>query len=406
MSSGAPHRYGRALALTSGLTALVLLIGLAISRVADEALPYLTREPASVLDAAGYVGLLSNTTALVGVAASTSALLTWLVLGGTARSPWLWGGVLTGCLLVNDVFLVDDHYLTKIGIPEPVTSAVLGLGALAFTLAYRDFVRRHGTWLVAAALAGFFGAELLDRVSQDLDDVEDVLRFFSQLSWAAFFVRAAIGVLSAERRAGEGRSGPVGGRRALIVVYGAAVGAVLVVFALSRATDRPLEYFTREPADALDAPAYVGMLSNLGALVWGIAATCALLAWAVERSARALLFGGLLTILLLGDDFYRLHEDYYPRLGIRQRFSNVAYFLLVVSYLVVFRDYLRPRGGWLLVGAFGLLGVSAGLDILYRDQDGLEDAVKLLGIACWATFFALAGYDELRLRRASARTPG
>ena len=112
MSPEAPHRYGRALALTSGLTALVLLIGLAISRVADEALPYLTREPASVLDAAGYVGLLSNTTALVGVAASTSALLTWLVLGGTARSPWLWGGVLTGCLLVNDVFLVDDHYLT------------------------------------------------------------------------------------------------------------------------------------------------------------------------------------------------------------------------------------------------------------------------------------------------------
>ena len=51
MSPEAPHRYGRALALASGLTALVLLIGLAISRVADEALPYLTREPASVLDA-------------------------------------------------------------------------------------------------------------------------------------------------------------------------------------------------------------------------------------------------------------------------------------------------------------------------------------------------------------------
>ena len=139
--------------------------------------------------------------------------------------------------------------------------------------------------------------------------------------------------------------------------------------------------------------------------MWGVAATCALLAWAVERSARALLFGGLLTVLLLGDDFYRLHEDYYPRVGVPQRFSNIAYFLLAVSYLVVFRDYLRSRGGWLLLGAFGLLGVSAGLDILYRDQDGLEDAVKLFGIACWATFFALAAYDELRLRRSSARAP-
>ena len=402
MSPQPPHRYGRALALTSGLTALALLAGLAVSRAVDEALPYLTREPASVLDAAGYVGMLSNTTALVGVAAATSALLSWFVLGRGLRSPWLWGGVLTGCLLVNDVFLVDDHYLTEIGIPEPVTAAVLGIGALAFAWGFRDFVRRHGTWLVLAALAGFFGAELLDRVSQDLDDVEDVLRFFSQLSWAVFFVRAAIGELSREQRVAEERTRPVGGYRALVVVYGAGVGAVLFVFALSRATDRPLEYFTREPADVLDAPAYVGALSNLGALVWGVAATCALLAWAVVRSARVLLFGGLLTLLLLGDDFYRLHEDYYPKVGIRQRFSNIAYFLLVVSYLVVFRDYLRARGGWLLLTAFGLLGVSAGLDILYRDQDGAEDAIKLFGIACWATFFALAGYDELRRRKPSS----
>jgi hypothetical protein len=395
------QRYARAVAVTGGLTGLAVVAGLAVSRLVDEALPYLTREPASVLDAPSYVGLLSNTTALVGVAASTAALLTWIVLDRTVRSPWLWGGVLTGCLLVNDVFLVDDHYLTEIGIPEPLTSAVLGIGGLAFVWVFRDFVRRHGTGLVVAALAGFFGAELLDRVSQDLDDVEDVLRFFSQLSWAAFFVRAAIAELSGERR-----SGRVGGLRALVVVYGGGLGVVLVVFALSRATDRPLEYFTREPADALDAPAYVGALSNLGALVWGIAATCALLAWAVDRSLRPLLFGGLLTLLLLGDDFYRLHEDYYPRIGIRQRFANIAYFLLVVGYLAVFRDYLRARGGWLLLAAFGLLGASAGLDILYRDQDAIEDAVKLFGIACWATFFALAAYDELRRPRAAAIPPG
>lgn len=401
MTAHAPHRYARALALTSGLTALTLLGGLVVSRATDRAFPYLTREPASVLDAAGYVGLLSNTTALVGVAGATSAILTWFVLGPAVRSPWLWGGVLIGCLLVNDIFLVDDHYLTEIGIPEPVTSAALGLGALAFVWRYRDVVRRHGAWLVVAALAGFFGAELLDRVSQDLDDVEDVLRFFSQLSWAAFFVRASIDTLSNVRDDRRAAAGPVGGNRAIVVVYGAAIGIVLFAFALSRATDRPLEYFTREPADMLGAPAYVGALSNLGALVWGVAATCALLAWTVERSPRALLFGGLLTILLLADDFYRLHEDFYPTFGVKQRFSNIAYFLLVVGYLGVFRDYLRSRGGWLLLTAFGLLGVSAALDILFRDQDAAEDAIKLFGIAAWATFFALAGYDELRRRRST-----
>jgi hypothetical protein len=90
------------------------------------------------------------------------------------------------------MFLVDDHYLTKIGIPEPVTSATLGLASIAFVVVFWSFVRRYGVWLAAVALGGFFFAEFLDRVSQNLDSIEDISRFLSDVGWALLFIRAAL----------------------------------------------------------------------------------------------------------------------------------------------------------------------------------------------------------------------
>jgi hypothetical protein len=172
-------------------TFAVLGLALAVARATDHDFPYLTREPSGVLDEPAYLGFLSNVTALVGIAGTAACLLTWLAIVPVWSSPWLWGGVLLGALTLNDVFLVDDHYLEGIGVPEPVTSAALGAASLAFVVVFRHFVRRHGVGIAAVALAGFFAAEFLDRVSQSLDSVEDVLRFFSQLSWALLFVRAA-----------------------------------------------------------------------------------------------------------------------------------------------------------------------------------------------------------------------
>jgi hypothetical protein len=183
-----------------------------------------------------------------------------------------------------------------------------------------------------------------------------------------------------------------------VAVFGGAVLLVAFVAASSRVVDRPVSYFTREPADALHAPAYVGALSNLGALLWMVGATASLLTWlVVSRSVRSpLLWGGLLTALLLADDFFLLHDDYLPSIGIPQRGANAAYFMLTVAYLVVFRDWLRARSGWMLLLAFGLLGLSAALDSAFRNQDALEDGVKLVGIVTWATFFVLTSVAELR----------
>jgi hypothetical protein len=173
-------------------TAIVLVVTEAAARASDHAFPFFTREPADALDAPAYVGFLSNVTALVSAAGVAACLLCWIVLAEWRSSPWLWGGLLLGALLVNDMFLVDDHYLTKIGIPEPVTSATLGLASIAFVVVFWSFVRRYGVWLAAVALGGFFFAEFLDRVSQNLDSIEDISRFLSDVGWALLFIRAAL----------------------------------------------------------------------------------------------------------------------------------------------------------------------------------------------------------------------
>jgi hypothetical protein len=384
-------------------TFAVLGLALVVARATDHEFPYLTTEPAGALNEPAYIGFLSNVTALVGIAGTAACLLAWLATAGGRSSPWLWGGLLLGALTLNDVFLVDDHYLEGIGVPEPVTSAALGAASIAFVVVFRDFVRGHGPWIAALALVGFFSAELLDRASQHLDSVEDMFRFVSQLSWALLFVRAAVvglgtgagggARLVSSRLAGTARSPVVPA-----AIYGGALLLVAFVYLAGRAVDRPVSYFTREPADAVHAPAYVGALSNLGALIWGTAATACLLTWLVtSRSRRSpLLWGGLLTALLLADDFFQLHDDWYPKLGIPQRAANVVYFGLTIAYLVGFRRWLRAHAGWMLVLAFALLGGSAALDSAYRDQDAIEDSVKLLGIVTWATFFVLVSLDELR----------
>jgi hypothetical protein len=173
-------------------TAVVLVFTEVVARASDHEFPFFTREPADALDAPAYVGFLSNVTALVSAAGVAACLLCWIVLAEGRSSPWLWGGLLLSALLVNDMFLVDDHYLTKIGIPEPVTSATLGLASIAFVVVFWSFVRRYGVWLAAVALAGFFFAEFLDRVSQNLDSIEDISRFISDVSWALLFIRAAL----------------------------------------------------------------------------------------------------------------------------------------------------------------------------------------------------------------------
>jgi hypothetical protein len=183
----------------------------------------------------------------------------------------------------------------------------------------------------------------------------------------------------------------------------AGVVAVLAVAGLgSAASEHAFAYFVRDPAAAvrLDgcegiACSYAGMVSNVGIVLWLVAATLTLGAallgrrMGIDRRALSLLWwGGALTALLGLDDLFELHEYAVPALIPHgQELAYAAYGVAGLGLLALHRDLLMRADTWLLVAAGSLLLVSAAADEILPGNHLLEDGSKLLAIVLWGIFF-------------------
>jgi hypothetical protein len=161
----------------------------------------------------------------------------------------------------------------------------------------------------------------------------------------------------------------------------------------------------RDPAAIVDAPFYLGFFSNLGVLFWAATVTVCFLTYSflsrteAESPIRPFLFcAGLLTLFLLFDDFFLLHEDVLPNyLGLNGNlFTLLVYGLSILSLLFFFRRLILSSDFLLLIAALGLLGLSMTLDNMTAlfpklNASGvyiLEDLFKFLGIIAWFLYFS------------------
>lgn len=203
---------------------------------------------------------------------------------------------------------------------------------------------------------------------------------------------------------------------------------VVLVFALIIAikykTGLRTIYFINDPVTTMRAPNYVGLVSNLGVLLWcAAAAVCLFTAAIMPREAkedrRFYLCSGLLTSLFLFDDFFLLHEQVWIwLLRLSDRKVAVIYTMILVAYLFRFQKKIMRTEFVLLVLAMGFLYFSFAWDFvnermdivipedawLWRDwlNDGLlEDGPKSFGIVTWFTYFVRTGAAEFKtsLRR-------
>jgi hypothetical protein len=184
------------------------------------------------------------------------------------------------------------------------------------------------------------------------------------------------------------------------LVYGAALG-------LSHAggiTD--LELVIRDLAQTCDLPLGVGLVSNLGYLLWmATAAICWFTALSdvsrpQGRARELLLAGGLFSMLLDVDDMFLLHDRYIS--------ANVLYLLYIVFAALIlarYRDLVWRLGGPVFLGAVLLLGTSLVFDkfqkvlpIAYGPGQLFEEGVKFLGIASWLFFWWRASAGAAKLR--------
>ncbi|WP_026006156.1 hypothetical protein [Moritella dasanensis] len=159
----------------------------------------------------------------------------------------------------------------------------------------------------------------------------------------------------------------------------------------------PISSFTRDPTVVLGGPSYVGFISNIGMLFWAFTAAICLFSSVIHKqgnnktTSQFLLYSGLLTLWLLLDDMFMLHDSLLPNhLMIPEKLVYLGYVVMVLVYLVKFRTEILSHEYATLFIAFSFFALSVLADLLLEQQGYeflLEDGFKLFGIVTWFIFF-------------------
>jgi hypothetical protein len=185
-------------------------------------------------------------------------------------------------------------------------------------------------------------------------------------------------------------------RPALIATAIIAV-ALAFIAALSNINGVAIDTLTRDTVAVVQAPNYTGMLSNLGLMGWAAAAGIWLLAIKLPTAnptstqlRQVALWSGLLTLALLFDDTFMLHEDFFPNyLNISEKIVTASYGFSAIAYIAFLRPTLRKTDYLLGLIALGLLGASAVSDRLLpmsTFETLIEDGLKFSGIIFWLIY--------------------
>jgi hypothetical protein len=195
------------------------------------------------------------------------------------------------------------------------------------------------------------------------------------------------------------------GMRLFLWVWLPVLGLLGLAWIISANTDISIRQLMQDPTTVLEAPFYIGLVSNIGILLWAAAAaTCLFIPTFLPRLINQetrlfLLASGLLTGLLLFDDFFLLHDEILPiHLGISGKLYGIVYILLILLYLYRFQATILQSPYTILILALGFFATSAAVDLTHSLIDNelaksqtllLEDGAKLMGVAHWLAYFAV-----------------
>lgn len=195
-------------------------------------------------------------------------------------------------------------------------------------------------------------------------------------------------------------------RELLLLIYLPVLGFLIFIVIQSYYTGISLSYLTRDPIATTNEAFYLGFVSNIGILFWCAAATVCLFTYAFLRYAHQLypkrsfwLISGLLTFLLLMDDFFLLHEMVVPYyLRIPEKIVMIIYGLLLLGYLWSFRKTIWDGEPLLILAALGFFGASFVGEWLFEQNTWhviTEDGGKLLGVVGWCVYFTVLALKEI-----------
>jgi hypothetical protein len=155
---------------------------------------------------------------------------------------------------------------------------------------------------------------------------------------------------------------------------------------------------TRDPA-AIYGNYFVGILSNLGIMLWAAAAVvCFLGAVILPNSSQGhpfLVASGVLTTLLALDDAFLFHQVIFPGLFHVHKWQVFGiYLLFFVVYFIAFNRLIISKTDYpIILAAFLLFGLSIVIDDVLHAfptqqlQPLFEDGAKFIGISLWLFYF-------------------
>lgn len=199
--------------------------------------------------------------------------------------------------------------------------------------------------------------------------------------------------------------------RTLIPIYIISFTILLVLLSsvviISFNYDIPIEHFTRDPAAVFNGHPYVGLLSNIGILLWCFTSSICFFSSAIlcnkknKEISKFLLCSGLLTFFLLVDDLFMFHDSIFPLyLRIPEKAVYLGYLILFTIYFVKFRLFTFKTEHITLYLACSFFALSLGCDLLLPNE-GIqylaEDGFKLFGITAWFIFFIRTCFTQVKL---------
>lgn len=203
--------------------------------------------------------------------------------------------------------------------------------------------------------------------------------------------------MSADAPSVSVRSDGLPDRTGLLLLYLPILALLFLVAIAGTFPNISLSSLTRDMAAIAHVHPLIGVVSNVGVLLWCATAVICLFSFSLLRQqglhaeARFLLWAGLMTIVLLVDDLFMIHEYIAPvHFHVNEKVILVGHACGAAAYLLSHRRLILAANYQLLAAAMVLFTASMLVDIANGAGwwNLAEDGFKVLGIASWLGYFA------------------
>ncbi len=171
----------------------------------------------------------------------------------------------------------------------------------------------------------------------------------------------------------------------------------------------PFFMLSRDPIAIGKLQPYHGFLSNLGAIFWSFSVATCFLGYQLfikqqnrKEDSKFIAFAGILSVILLIDDFFLFHEEIFSRyFHLNELYLFAVYGLLFLYYVFAYKSIIQKSNYIFLIVSFCFFLASIIVDVTMNTEENymfhhlFEDGFKFVGIISWFCYHFLFVKDRL-----------